>query len=145
MMRRSRVCRWHLWRFCRAAFLAALGMAAFAPARADDQVEQGRELFERQWVAGDPLSPAGDGLGPVFKADSCLACNHQGGSGGAGPAEHNVELMTLAVGHGTNRKRSALQIKAGKLHPAFAPGHGGASTVMLHKFGTDPAYERWRL
>src|SRR5262245_28471489 len=144
MMHRIPSCRWHLLRIGLMVLLVAL-VTRPSPATADDAVEQGRDLFEHKWVANDPLTPAGDGLGPVYNADSCIACHHQGGSGGAGPAEYNVELMTLIQERGSFRKRPALQTKAGKLHPAFAPGQGGAATVMLHKFGTDPGYERWRL
>jgi len=108
----------------------------------DSQVEVGRQLFEHKWIANDPLTPGGDGLGPLHNADSCVACHHLGVTGGAGAGEHDVELMTLVA---SMKKRTALQAKAGKLHPAFAPGNDAASTVMLHKFGTDPGYERWRL
>jgi CxxC motif-containing protein (DUF1111 family) len=55
----------------------------------------GEALFKHEWHPGDPLSPAGDGLGPVFNASSCLACHHQGGPGGAGGLEHNVTAFTV--------------------------------------------------
>ena len=44
----------------------------------------GRELFAREWIAGDPRSHGGDGLGPVFNDTSCVACHNQGGAGGVG-------------------------------------------------------------
>lgn len=53
------------------------------------EVEQGRDLFEHQWTANDPLAQ-GDGLGPVFNARSCAACHFQGGVGGGGANEHNA-------------------------------------------------------
>ncbi len=36
----------------------------------------------------------GDGLGPVFNDSSCVACHNQGGTGGAGPASKNVDILT---------------------------------------------------
>ncbi len=41
------------------------------------------------------MANGGDGLGPVFNANSCLACHRQGGAGGSGPFETNVNLFTV--------------------------------------------------
>ena len=76
-------------------------------ARANDQppgqdrkdelaAQRGRELFSRQWVPDDPRSRGGDGLGPVYNERSCLNCHDQGGPGGAGSADKNIELITPA-------------------------------------------------
>ena len=54
----------------------------------------GRELFERVWVKNDPRSHGGDGLGPVFNAQSCVACHNLGGTGGAGAVDKNIEIAT---------------------------------------------------
>lgn len=62
------------------------------------QVEKGKELFTREWTAGDRRSHAGDGLGPVFNARSCAECHRLGGVGGAGSNETNVSLVTVFVG-----------------------------------------------
>src|SRR5262245_16315077 len=51
--------------------------------------EAGRELFEHEWQANDPLAH-GDGLGPVFNAKSCVACHFQGAVGGGGDANHHL-------------------------------------------------------
>ncbi len=56
----------------------------------ESEVRAGEVLFLHDWQAGDSLSPGGDGLGPVFNATSCVACHHQGGTGGSGGVEHNV-------------------------------------------------------
>jgi CxxC motif-containing protein (DUF1111 family) len=64
-------------------------------------VSAGYELFHHQWKAGegkDPLSPDGDGLGPVFNATSCVACHNQGGSGGGGSLANNVTTFSMRVG-----------------------------------------------
>jgi CxxC motif-containing protein (DUF1111 family) len=56
---------------------------------------QGKELFEHEWTAGDPLAGNGDGLGPVFNASSCAACHRRGGVGGSGGLENNVTTFTI--------------------------------------------------
>ncbi len=85
--------RWQ-WGLCLAGALLVswgLNLAADVLSRpSPEQIAQGRELFVHEWTVNDPLSPAGDGLGPVFNANSCVACHFQGGVGGAGPNQHNV-------------------------------------------------------
>ena len=54
--------------------------------------DAGRDLFVHEWTAGDPLA-SGDGLGPVFNANSCVECHFQGGVGGGGTSEHNVRVF----------------------------------------------------
>ena len=54
----------------------------------------GRELFNHEWTAHDPLT-RGDGLGPVFNAASCVDCHSQGGPGGGGPVSKNVTVYGL--------------------------------------------------
>ncbi|MBI3866493.1 MAG: c-type cytochrome [Planctomycetia bacterium] len=70
-----------------------------APGRDDDKelLERGKELFTREWIVGDRRSHAGDGLGPVYNAQSCAACHRLGGIGGAGNNETNVSLVTVFV------------------------------------------------
>ena len=76
---------------------AAVGTAAL-PAMSAEKTPapkpDGREIFVREWIAKDPRSHGGDGLGPVFNDSSCVACHNQGGVGGAGPASKNVTLAT---------------------------------------------------
>ncbi len=52
-------------------------------------VQAGQMLFVHEWQANDPLA-AGDGVGPVFNANSCQACHNQAGLGGGGDLKHNV-------------------------------------------------------
>ena len=59
-----------------------------------EAMSAGRELFNHDWTAEDPLTH-GDGLGPVFNARSCAECHHQGGMGGGGPVERNVTVYGL--------------------------------------------------
>src|SRR5215831_1511292 len=91
-----------------AAIFAGLGLllawtgtpAASEPGPDNDKeaLKRGKELFTREWTAGDRRSHAGDGLGPVYNAQSCAACHRLGGIGGAGTNETNVSLVTAFVG-----------------------------------------------
>jgi CxxC motif-containing protein (DUF1111 family) len=60
-----------------------------------DAAQAGKVLFHHEWVPNDPLSPGGDGLGPVFNANSCVACHQQGGPGGSGGLQHNVTTFII--------------------------------------------------
>src|SRR5262245_58541980 len=64
---------------------------------ADDAAaaQAGHKLFVHDWTSRDPLSPRGDGLGPVFNASSCVACHNQAGVGGAGGLQHNVTAFVV--------------------------------------------------
>jgi CxxC motif-containing protein (DUF1111 family) len=57
--------------------------------------QAGKDLFQHEWIPNDPLANGGDGLGPVFNARSCVECHRQGGSGGSGPIETNVNVFTI--------------------------------------------------
>ena len=48
-------------------------------------------------------SQGGDGLGPVYNDRSCLNCHDQGGAGGAGTADKNIELITPGTTSGPGR------------------------------------------
>src|SRR5687767_7138643 len=83
--------------------LSALAVGAFAAAlflpRAEPAVTatpDGRELFTRYWQWRAPDAAHGDGLGPLFNARSCGECHKQGGVGGGGPNENNVQLINVA-------------------------------------------------
>jgi len=147
-------------------------------------VAQGRVLFEREWQPSDSRSHGGDGLGPVYNDSSCVACHNQGGTGGAGSAGKNVDIITAAANGqeqldpqlvSVQQERGFLNKALGSLlgldAPAPAPNrpaaggtaakparrkvdttelvkaHPGFRTsrsVVLHRFGTDANYERWR-
>ncbi len=61
------------------------------------RVSSGKELFTREWERGDKRSFAGDGLGPVHNATSCVACHNQGGPGGAGGMGSNSTIISAFV------------------------------------------------
>jgi CxxC motif-containing protein (DUF1111 family) len=126
-------------------------------------------LFERVWVKDDPRAHGGDGLGPVFNGSSCVACHHLGGAGGAGGNDRNIEIATAteqsAGGPGyyyafsmdfgagrfdyrlgnapENATRPGSRIDPGVL-AAIHPGFRESRSVVLHLYGTDPAYNAWR-
>src|SRR5262249_49782823 len=123
----------------------------------------GRELFLREWIANDPRSHGGDGLGPVFNDTSCVSCHNQGGVGGGGAEAKNVVIITaFLTGQQANgparvtvtgqeqvaegdqakldRQKRELREELRKLHPGLAVSR----SVVLHKSGTDPSYAGWR-
>ena len=126
----------------------------------------GRELFLRKWVAKDPRSHGGDGLGPMYNETSCVACHSLGGPGGAGPVDKDV-MLVLATSDPTVRAQT--QAKGDLRHRRTTPGaaksagalrassvgeespliqyHAGfrnGSTVVLHRYGTPDGYAERR-
>jgi CxxC motif-containing protein (DUF1111 family) len=91
-----------------------------------DMVRAGKMLFEHEWTPHDPLSPSGDGLGPVYNANSCVACHRQGGSGGGGERAHNVTTFSL--------QKPGAAPREGVLHAQAWPGF--RETVA----GIDPTF-----
>jgi CxxC motif-containing protein (DUF1111 family) len=81
--------------------LVPVGLRMFTWPTAQDQpldtstVEEGRKLFLHEFTANDPLCKGGDGVGPVFNANSCVACHGQGGVGGSGRLDQNVVTFIL--------------------------------------------------
>jgi CxxC motif-containing protein (DUF1111 family) len=131
-------------------------------------LQQGKELFTREWVAGDRRSHAGDGLGPVYNAQSCAACHKLGGIGGAGTNETNVSLVTVFVTEKVMAVSGILpefplppadapkKVKVGepgreielevpsqdelaKIHPILRT----QPSFPLHRFGAGPEFTKW--
>lgn len=112
------------------------------------QIVEGRKLFEHDWEADGPVNHTGDGLGPVYNDVSCVACHQLGGTGGAGPDEKNVELLSIVRRNGSPRsfRNSRLIKNAQRIHPAFSEER---QNVILHHFGRDAdgstgEYAGWR-
>lgn len=90
-------------------WILVIGLAALAPAALrsavwlrhrvepvkEDMARAGKDLFHHEWLPNDPLANGGDGVGPVFNENSCVACHSQNGPGGSGLEMHNV--TTFAV------------------------------------------------
>jgi CxxC motif-containing protein (DUF1111 family) len=161
---RSSVC-WLL----RGGLAAILCGGAVAAKEPEEIQEAGRALFARAWTPNDPRSRGGDGLGPVFNARSCLDCHDQGGPGGAGRVERNIEIATAtgpgaqgyaffyAIGMDFGAGRFEYTLASNPPAPsrreppidlaaatAVHPGFREARSVVLHRFGTDPGYHSWR-
>src|SRR5688572_10342132 len=86
-------------------------------------IAAGKDLFEREW---SPVSPGGsaaaggDGLGPAFNDRSCVACHRQGGVGGGGPLDKNVDMLSLPS---DDLQPSITQVRQlRQLHPGFLSG-----------------------
>jgi CxxC motif-containing protein (DUF1111 family) len=97
----------------------------------------GKTLFTHEWTPNDPLSPGGDGLGPVFNANSCAACHHQGGVGGSGGLNNNVTLFSIRpTSPGEAPREGVLHAKSinGKVSLAqLLPGFQDISSPTLQK------------
>jgi CxxC motif-containing protein (DUF1111 family) len=140
------------------------------PENDKDALERGKELFTREWVAGDRRSHAGDGLGPVYNAQSCAACHRLGGIGGAGSNETNVSLVTVFVSEKIQGMLSGV-LPEHPLPPADAPkkivvGEPGREVELevpsqgelakihpvlrtqpsfpLHRFGAGSEFAKWK-
>ncbi|MDQ3330736.1 MAG: hypothetical protein M3552_08785 [Planctomycetota bacterium] len=119
-----------------------LSLAANAEESKSDRMTLGRQLFEQNRLrppADDsPLAGPrlGDGLGPLFNGASCVECHHMAGIGGAGPNDHNVEIVSLALPLGTPAETTRLMAsRAQATHPGFFE----SLNVSLHRFGRDRA------
>jgi CxxC motif-containing protein (DUF1111 family) len=114
--------------------------ASQASGAEDDPVARGRKLFVRAWESSAAPGPAADGLGPLFNERSCVACHALGGAGGAGPNDHNVELLTAETKIARGRRLPPPQSLI-ELHSGFR----ATTTIVLHKFNTNAGpYEELR-
>ncbi|MCA9110959.1 MAG: hypothetical protein KDA52_13495, partial [Planctomycetaceae bacterium] len=105
-------------------------------------IDLGRRIFNHNWArpeswAGrETLGTGGDGLGPLFNEVSCVACHSQGGTGGSGDNNHNVQLLNVDL-----RSSPIISIRAQALDEAqtIHPGLSrSSSSVVLHNFGFGP-------
>jgi CxxC motif-containing protein (DUF1111 family) len=108
---------------------------------ASGSVSAGKELFERKFAAGEMASRRGDGLGPVFNHVSCVACHLQGGIGGGGPIDVNVQILSAQLTTGARPDTSVIVRDLRKLHAAFVLANDEVNpNIILHRFGTQDAY-----
>ena len=106
--------------------LTTVGWAVLAPSSAELAAE-GRELFVHEWKPNDSLSNGGDGLGPVFNANSCVACHSQGGVGGAGDNTHNVRAYEVMP------TRNDPEMHGGVVHAAATEGVSLETTERVNQ------------
>jgi RNA polymerase sigma factor (sigma-70 family) len=137
--------------------------------RIDVPPNSGLELFERNWVKDDARGHGGDGLGPVFNGRSCVVCHNLGGTGGAGGIERNIEIATVTdqsmqntgyfyrfnmdFGSGRFEYRMGTDPAATagsgprtdpRILASIHPGFRDSTSVVLHRYSIDPAYNTWR-
>ncbi len=111
------------------------------------QVERGREMFVRQWKAGDSHTPMGDGLGPLFNAQSCADCHSEVGVGGGGKNKNKVDLLSIVLpAHKEQIDRDKFRDLMTQFHPALTEGTSSVRPfITLHKFSNNPDYAKWRI
>ena len=109
----------------------------------NDPVARGRELFLHQWTPGDPLSPQGDGLGPMFNGKSCVECHSLGGVGGSGESKRNAQFLSFLPESGrfTDDAIKSFLGRLKNMHPDFVDDKDQFSFgVLLHRQSTTPEY-----
>jgi len=115
-------------------------------------IAAGRELFtmnfarpsEEKFPRG--LGHNGNGLGPLFNETSCVACHSQGGPGGAGGLDRNVQLAGIVTEPPPQGTVPQILNAAREVHPAF---NDSTPVVFVQKLSTGDrqtveAYDRWR-
>jgi hypothetical protein len=142
--------------------LVCTGLMKDARARPDgdqgkDKLAEGKELFTREWLPGERRSHAGDGLGPVFNARSCVACHQQGGIGGSGGNQANATIVSVFVQVSSgptvvtgvvpnddpspsNPIKQPRRAKLAEIHPALSTNN----SFPLHRFGQDKEFKKWK-
>jgi CxxC motif-containing protein (DUF1111 family) len=138
------------------------------------KIELGAALFTRQWVPDDRRSHGGDGLGPVYNERSCVGCHHQGGAGGGGSADKNIEIITpvsasgelfstpayayafsfsygangfeYRIGNTSEPANRMRRVTGSQLADLVRihPGFRETPSVVLHRYGNDNDYRVWR-
>lgn len=128
--------------------LLGLSIPCFAVSPLD--VQQGKLLFERQWLATNPTLGS-DGLGPLFNADSCVACHHQGGVGGSGDSRFNavslgIESVEFKSSGGSVRLERADATKMiSQLYAGFVqPDDSVSTSAPVHHHGGTPQFRVMR-
>lgn len=104
-------------------------------------VAEGEALFTHVWTEGDALSPAGDGLGPLYNATGCAGCHASGGVGGAGAAASNVVLLgDRGVIHAYGRSPGYEAWRKAQFEPSEIPefGCGTAFVRFMAQFQAHP-------
>jgi CxxC motif-containing protein (DUF1111 family) len=103
------------------------------------EVFEGKELFEKSWEPGKPSPTGGDGLGPLYNEESCVACHNLGGTGGGGARDRDVIMLTAITGSGPAPSgRAVYHGELDDLHP----GCQNRASIVLHRRAIDPAVRK---
>ncbi|MGI9473579.1 MAG: hypothetical protein ACR2NZ_18700, partial [Rubripirellula sp.] len=133
---------------CLPALLLAIFPAA-AIAVSPESIQQGKMLFEHQWPSTNPAMGS-DGLGPLFNANSCVACHHQGGIGGGGDSRFNAISLGIETVEVTSRgsirmQRDDVAALFGKFYGGFVlPDNTVNTTAPVHHHGGTPQFSVMR-
>lgn len=123
-----------------ACFCCAVVLIHRAGAVSPVSVQQGRQLFERNWTPTNPEFGS-DGLGPLFNGQSCVACHNQGGVGGGGEAEfnaHTIGIEKLSIVGGTVDNDVVRKLLR-SFYPGFVLSNGTIiNTASLSHHGGTP-------
>lgn len=107
----------------------------------EERVAEGEKLFQRDWSQYDPADgQAADGLGPMFNAVSCVACHSQAGTGGGGPNDQNVRLLSPVQ---VEIKSDAVLQEVDLHQREDFVGHPNLienDSTILHRFGRNKGY-----
>ncbi len=109
--------------------LAAVWLAWPVLAAGDNDVAEGRKLFDRYWSEAE-AGGRGDGLGPLFNEQTCASCHD-----GTGPAQVTtlgddivaVRGIVARLGRGDG---SGDPLYGRQLQPLAVTGHRGEGVVM---------------
>lgn len=104
----------------------------------DTDAGNGMRHFRRTFSAVNEPGK-GDGLGPLFNADSCITCHPAGGAAGN---EHNVQLITLSPTRNAGTD-DLDQLKARSRISGLLPTRNSTS-FMLPRHSTRADYDLWR-
>ncbi|QDT56867.1 Cytochrome c [Caulifigura coniformis] len=115
-------------------------------------IAAGRELFtmnfakpsEEKFPRG--LGHNGNGLGPLFNETSCVACHNQGGPGGGGSLEHNVDVLGIVIEGQPKGTASQIVRDAQAVHPGLSENK---PLLLVQRFAAGDsrrveAYDAWR-
>jgi CxxC motif-containing protein (DUF1111 family) len=104
--------------------------------------QAGEELFKHDWTANDPLT-GGDGLGPVYNAESCVFCHQQSRPGGGGGLGANVTTFAVRTGPNLeNTREGVLHKNGGESLANLGNGLPNIGAVDLKQLALTPAQLR---
>lgn len=115
-------------------------------AASPESMAVGQQLFERNWSARSPQLGS-DGLGPVFNAESCVACHRQGGIGGAGDSRFNAQALGIESMHFTAKRTGMAEVGVvlDRFYPGFVQPDGSLiSSVPIPHHSTGPSFNMLR-
>jgi CxxC motif-containing protein (DUF1111 family) len=122
---------WYPWH----PFVASDPGVRGGPAGAGDHLagltESQHAFFEQSQIEFEGTEDTGDGLGPRFNLDSCLACHSQPVSGGSSPFENPEVAVATALG-ATNTLPSFISLDGPIREARFKTDANGSPDGLVH-------------